>query len=586
MTDQELTGVGASQMASVPQLVNSLSARFAGAVSEGEDGSLVVERDRLLDVARALKEDHGLDYLCNLSSVDWPDRFDVVYHIASSAGGTPITVHVAADKSEPVVPSLFSVYPGADFQEREVYDLMGIKFTGHPNLRRILLWDGFAGHPLRKDWQEPFYEADEKPFPSRWPEGEFFFAEDKLTEWGDNIRYPEGYAADDLVPDSLGEPIVLQADELRRAPLAGTERVVVNMGPQHPSTHGVFQMRLTLDGETIVDLEPVMGYLHRNHDKIGERNLWLANMPFTDRLDYFSQLSNEWGYAMAVERLMGVEVPERAEYIRVLMAELTRIQSHFTAIGFLLNDLGAFFTPVLYGFEERELILDLFEMATGARMMCNYMRFGGVADDLPEEFMPLAETLAFDRLERAIDEFDGYLTGNEIIIERLRGVGVLPSDLAVAYSASGPVLRASGVPYDIRRMDPYGIYDRFDWDVVSYPEGDAYARYLVRIGEIRQSIRIVQQALRQMPEGEIMGGKRAWQLRVPEGEAYSRIEGPRGELGYYCVSDGKANPYRYHVRSPCFVNLTALEEMCKGHKVADVVVILGSIDIVLGEVDR
>jgi NADH-quinone oxidoreductase subunit C/D len=284
--------------------------------------------------------------------------------------------------------------------------------------------------------------------------------------------------------------------------------------------------------------------------------------------------------------LMGVEVPERAEYIRIILGELNRIQSHFWSIGFLLNDLGAFFTPALYAIEERELILDLFEMATGARLMCNYFRFGGVAYDLPEEFLALAHPLVFDRLERSVDEIDAFLSQNEVIMARLQGVGLLPLELAIAYSASGPLLRGSGVPYDLRRADPYGIYDRFDWEVVTYPGADVYARYLVRLGEIRQSIRIVQQALRDLPGGEIMGGKKAWQLRVPEGEVYARVEGPRGELGYYCVSDGKANPYRYHVRSPCFINLTALGEMCKGHKVADVVAILGSVDIVLGEVDR
>jgi NADH-quinone oxidoreductase subunit C/D len=225
-------------------------------------------------------------------------------------------------------------------------------------------------------------------------------------------------------------------------------------------------------------------------------------------------------------------------------------------------------------------------MATGSRLMCNYMRFGGVAADLPDSFLPLANKLAFDRLERSADEIDAFLSGNEVVRERLMGVGLLPPEVAIRYSVSGPVLRASGVPYDVRRAEPYCIYDRFEWDVVTRPEGDVYARYLVRLGEIRQSLRILQQALRDLPSGEIMGGKRVWQLRVPAGETYTRVENPRGELGYYLVSDGKANPYRYHVRSPCFVNLTSLAEMCKGHRIADVVAILGSIDIVLGEVDR
>ncbi|RMF26576.1 MAG: NADH-quinone oxidoreductase subunit D [Chloroflexi bacterium] len=358
------------------------------------------------------------------------------------------------------------------------------------------------------------------------------------------------------------------------------------MGPQHPSTHGVFRMVVTLNGETIVDLEPVMGYLHRNHEKIGERNTWLGNMPFTDRLDYISSMHNNFGYAVAVEKLMGVEVPERAEYIRVIMAEFTRIVNHFIAIGFLFNDLGAFFTPALYGLEERELILDLFEMASGSRMMCNYFRFGGVARDLPEEFLPLARELVENRLPRVIDEFETYLTGNEIFLARSVGVGVLPKEMAIAYSTAGPVLRASGVAYDVRKAEPYGIYDRFDFEIPVGTNGDIFDRYKVRIEEMRQSLRILKQALDQIPEGPIQAGKKAYQVRVPAGDAYGRVENPKGELGFYLVSTGGPNPYRYHIRAPSFINLTSLGEMCKGHKVADIVVILGSIDIVLGEVDR
>ncbi|MFQ6058448.1 MAG: NADH-quinone oxidoreductase subunit D [Anaerolineae bacterium] len=358
------------------------------------------------------------------------------------------------------------------------------------------------------------------------------------------------------------------------------------MGPQHPSTHGVFRMVVALEGETIVDLQPVMGYLHRNHEKIGERNAWLMNMPFTDRLDYICSMSNNLGYALAVEKLLGVEVPERAEYIRVIMAELTRIVNHLFAIGSLLSDMGAFFTPILYAIEERELILDLFEMASGSRMMCNYMRFGGVAADLPEGFLPLARELVEERLPRAVDELDRYLTTNEIVLARCRGVGVLPAEMAINYSTAGPVLRGSGVAYDLRRADPYSIYDRFDFDVVTFPHGDVYDRYLVRLEEMRQSLRILKQALDQLPEGPIQAGRKAWSVRVPAGEAYGRVENPKGELGYFVVSNGGPNPYRYHVRSPSFINLGVLGELCKGHKVADVVVILGSIDITLGEVDR
>jgi len=310
------------------------------------------------------------------------------------------------------------------------------------------------------------------------------------------------------------------------------------------------------------------------------------NIPFTDRLDYLSSLSNNFGYVLAVEKLMGIKPPERAEYIRVIMAELTRIQNHLFAIGMFLNDLGAFFTPSLYAIEERELILDTFEAVTGSRMMCNYMRFGGVARDFPPGQLERIRDLVFNRLPAKVDEFDAYLTNNEIVRARCEGVGVLTPEEAIAYSTCGPVLRASGVPYDLRRADPYSIYDRFDFDVAVRYHGDVYDRYLVRMDEIRQSIRILQQAVEQIPEGPVVTGKQQYQVRVPAGEAYGRVEGPKGELGFYVVSNGKPNPWRYHVRAPSFINLTALAEMCKGNKIADAVIILGSIDIVLGETDR
>jgi NADH:ubiquinone oxidoreductase subunit D len=361
------------------------------------------------------------------------------------------------------------------------------------------------------------------------------------------------------------------------------------MGPQHPSTHGVFRINLRIDGETIRGLKPVMGYMHRNHEKIGERNTFLMNFPFTDRLDYLTSMANNFGYALAVEQLMGddAKVPERAEHIRVIMAELTRIASHMWSIGFLLNDLGAFFTPALYAIEERELILDLFEWASGSRMMCNYYRFGGVAFDLPPGWVERCRGIVFDRLDRRIDELDRYLSGNEIMLERTKGVGVLTAEEAIALSTSGPVLRGSGVKYDLRRAAPYSIYDRFEFDIVTGSNGDIYDRYYVRLQEMRQSVKILKQALDALPEGPILPGKKTYQIKVPAGEAYSRSEAPKGELGYYVVSDGVTGcAYRYHVRSPSFINLTALEPMCLGHTVADVVGILGSLDIVLGEVDR
>jgi NADH-quinone oxidoreductase subunit D/NADH-quinone oxidoreductase subunit C/D len=270
----------------------------------------------------------------------------------------------------------------------------------------------------------------------------------------------------------------------------------------------------------------------------------------------------------------------------VILAEFTRISSHLMAIGAFTNDLGVYFTAFLYAFEERELILDIFEAVSGSRMMCNYFRFGGVARDLPSGVYEKMRDLAFDRLPRRLDEYDRYLTENEVVRSRCEGVGVLTPEEAIAYSTAGPVLRASGVPYDVRRADPYGVYDRFDFDVAFGSHGDVYDRYLVRMEEMRQSIRIIQQALDDLPEGPIITGKPRYQVRVPAGEAYGRVEGPKGELGFYVVSDGKPQPWRYHVRAPSFINVTALSKMCEGQKIADAVIILGSLDIVLGETDR
>jgi len=268
------------------------------------------------------------------------------------------------------------------------------------------------------------------------------------------------------------------------------------------------------------------------------------------------------------------------------MAELTRIQNHLVLIGMLLNDLGAFFTPALYAFEERELILDIFEMTAGSRMMCNYHRFGGVVRDMSPEALQKAKDLVFERLPRKVEEFDRLLTENEVLVSRLKGVSVLSSEDAIAYSMVGPMLRASGVPYDVRRAEPYGIYERFEFNVAVRQHGDLMDRYLIRLDEMRESLHILQQALKQIPEGPIISAKPQYQVRVPAGEAYGRVEGPKGELGFYVISTGKPSPWRYHVRAPSYINLTALEKMCEGEKIADFVVILGAIDIVLGETDR
>jgi NADH-quinone oxidoreductase subunit D len=363
-----------------------------------------------------------------------------------------------------------------------------------------------------------------------------------------------------------------------------TEPFVLNMGPVHPSTHGVFRMRATLDGEVVVDIEPVFGYLHRGIEKLAEQRTYTGIIPLTDRLDYISSMSNNFAYCLAVEKLAGIKVPERAEYIRVIIAELQRITALLIAVGSFLNDCGAYFTPFLYMFRERERIVDLFEMVSGQRLTYNYMRVGGVSQDLPEEFMPALRKF-MDMMPRFMDEYDRLLMQNEILIARSRGVGILSKEQAINCSASGPVLRASGVNWDIRKADPYSVYDRFDFDVPAQESGDCYDRYRQRVAEMRQSLRIIEQAMKQIPDGPVKA-EVPHLIRPPVGEAYARLECPKGELGFYLVSDNSIAPYRCHIRPPSLINLTALRDMVRGWKVADVIIIFGSIDITVGEIDR
>ncbi len=363
-----------------------------------------------------------------------------------------------------------------------------------------------------------------------------------------------------------------------------TELITLNMGPHHPSTHGVFRMRVTLDGEMVREVEPVFGYLHRGLEKLAEGRTYTQIIPFTDRLDYVSSMQCNWGHCLAVEKMAGIEVPERAEYIRVIVSELQRIINHTLAIGFFISDLGAMQTPLLLAWREREKLVDLFEMICGQRLLYNYVRIGGVSHDLPPEFMPALEKF-MEEFPFYMSEFEDLLKGNEIVRARTIGTGAISAEKAISYSMSGPCLRAAGVDWDLRRDNPYGIYDRFKFDVATGTNGDNWDRYRVRIEESMQSYSIVQQAMSQIPEGPVMV-KVPNLLRLPEGDAYAAIEAPKGEQGFYIVSDGSIAPYRWHVRSPDFINLGALREMTVGSMIADLIATLASIDICLGSVDR
>jgi NADH-quinone oxidoreductase subunit D len=363
-----------------------------------------------------------------------------------------------------------------------------------------------------------------------------------------------------------------------------TEPIVLNLGPQHPSTHGVARMRATIEGEVITDVELVLGYLHRGIEKLAEARTWTQVIPLTDRLDYLASMTNNWAYVLGVEKLLGIKVPERAEYIRVIMGEFMRLSSHLLSVGFLLNDLGSYFTPLMYAVREREKILDLFEMICGQRLTYNYYRIGGVSHDITAEFIDGAKRYVRE-MPGYIRELDRLLTENEVLLARVKGVGVLSKEMAVNSSASGPVLRASGVKWDVRKNDPYSVYDRFQFDIPVLSGGDCLDRYLIRMEEMRQSVRILEQALAQLPAGEYCA-KVPLIFHAPRGEAYGHIEAPRGDLGFYIVSDGSIAPYRLHIRPSTLLNLTTLKQLSVGWKIADLVVIFGSIDVVLGEMDR
>ena len=363
-----------------------------------------------------------------------------------------------------------------------------------------------------------------------------------------------------------------------------TQPVTINLGPQHPSTHGVFRLRVTFDGEQVVDVEPVFGYLHRGTEKFAEERYYVQIVTLTDRLDYVAAMTNNLAYVRAVESLAGINVPDRGMYLRVISAELQRIASHLIATGFLLDELGAFHTPLIYCFRERERILELFEMLCGARITVSYMRPGGVFQDAPTDFWPRLDDF-LNSMPGYLDELEGLITENEVVLARTRDMGILSAQDAIDASITGPVLRATGVQWDLRKAEPHEVYDRLDFDVPIGSVGDTYDRYYVRLQEMLQSLRIVQQCVEQIEPGPVRS-ETPYFIRPDAVDTYVGTESPKGELGFYIVSDGGISPYRMHIRAPSFINLTTLRDLLIGWKMADLIVIFGSIDIVVGEVDR
>ncbi|MEW6045821.1 MAG: NADH-quinone oxidoreductase subunit D [Bacillota bacterium] len=556
------------------QIVESLQGRFEGVEAEALPSGWIrvrLAREQLAELARFARDELKFDYLSNLTAVDrGADGFDVVLHLEALSGGQQMAVYTSCPRDDARVPSVTPVWPTANWHEREAWDLMGVHFEGHPDLRRILLKENWVGHPLRKDYVDrrlPRQRQTRETYrPDKVNTTTFDISGDGAVAGGEKPAGPVRAVLE--VPDTY-------------TPRSG---VIVNMGPQHPSTHGVLRLLAQIDGERILECEADVGFLHRCFEKIAEGLPFPSVIPYTDRTDYLAGMTNELAYCLAVEQLFEVEVPPRAQAIRVLAAELGRIASHLLWFGTMSLDLGAI-TPFLWAWREREKVLDIFETISGARMMYHYVRIGGLRNDLPAGVDRQIRKF-LDDLPKSLDDFHAVLTGNPIFQARTRNVAVLPPDAAVALGASGPTLRASGVPYDLRKAHPYSGYEKYEFAVPVGESGDVLDRYTVRMEEMRQSVRVARQALEGLPEGDVVGKTpRRW--KAPEADAYSRVEGPRGEVGVYLVGDGQNDrPWRVHWRAPSFVHLQLVPVLTRNLLIADVVAVVGSIDIVLGEVDR
>ena len=519
--------------------------------------AILANPSRVDDVVRVLKQ-NGYNHLSSVSAVEYENRYESVYHLRRITDDREdfdeMNVVAMTDKDEPAVKTVSGVFKGANWHEREAYDLMGIRYDDHPDLRRILLPETWKGHPLREE-----YDVDQPQYTT-------------LEAHANPIE--ERYEVDDD---------------------GDLDTMFVNIGPHHPATHGVLHLKTVLDGEVVVDVEPDIGYLHRCEEYLCERlNYKYQIMPYPDRWDYVSAgMLNEMAYARCIEDLADIDVPAYAQVVRTLAQELSRMAAHMLAVGtFALDLYGELNVIFMYAFKDREILQEILEDLSGQRLMFNYLRLGGVAYDLPEPreewFGKIREYL--DEVPEKMEEYRNLIERNELLMKRAENTGVLEPELAKEYGCTGPVLRGSGVAYDVREVDPYSYYDELDWDVVTYDGCDNLSRVLVRLGEVEQSARIVEQCIDILEDWD---GEQEIQSKVPrsvkppeETENYTAVEGAKGELGIHIVSDGTEKPHRFKIRSPCFSNLSVFSELAEGEYLADMIATLGSLDLVFGEVDR
>jgi len=607
----------ASEVAAERADIHELRSRFGDGVRRVETDAVgepvvFVDPARNVEILGYLRESAGYDMLKDVTGLDYGGGrpLQVVYQLWSTRDSRPLRVKAEVPSDRPRLDSACGIWNGANWLEREVYDMFGVRFDGHPDHRRILMPLNYAeGYPLRKDFplRGRFTRAEQTRRALALELEDYYSLSELAVEGdGDDEAGTSDARQSAHAPGVSSGPV--PPELMPDAPEMGAEHMLLNIGPQHPATHGVLRLVCELDGETIIRCVPHIGYLHSGFEKLGEYRTWNQNIPLTDRMDYLAPMMYNIGYALAVERLLGIDVTPRCRAIRVICSELNRVLSHLLWIGTTALDIGAF-TPFLYTFQERERIYNLHEAYTGARITTSVTRIGGMMADVPPGWLDGVRYFV-ETFPATLDEVESLLTRNSIWIGRTQGVGAIGPEDAVNYGFCGPNLRASGVAYDVRKDAPYMGYEEYDFDVPIGEYGDVYDRYLCRMEEMRQSVRILEQVLQRVPDGPInveddrvilppksrvmnsIDGMIAHfklvmeGLKVPAGEVWSPIESSKGELGIYVVSEGGPKPVRCRYRTPSFMNMSVLPKLVEGELIADVIAVNASIDIVLGEIDR